>query len=120
MEKNIEIVPNGQFNNIYPKKALEENEYVVVEKLFAEGLMKEKTQKNKKGEEYTSQYYIIKVLYKDEEVSFFMGADEYVSYEAAGGVGDKIKLIKTEEKAINSYTKLKYIKERIKTELVQE
>ena len=82
-ETQIEITTNGDFRNIYPKKQLETEQYINIEKMFEFGLEKE----GKYG-----KYYIIKAKYNEEEVSFFLNPKEHQALSDIGGIGDLIKM----------------------------
>lgn len=57
--------------------------YVVVEKVFAEGY------ENKKP---SYSFFACKVKYKDEEMSFLLNEKEHEDYKSCGGIGDKVKV----------------------------
>lgn len=96
MESEVKIFEtsrNGKtFKNIDLKKGNLEQEvmplgidkYVVVERL------REMPLQNKFNPNMPN--YLVIVLYKGEEVSFFMNSKEFESYSKAGEVGDKIRL----------------------------
>ena len=106
-EQKIEITTKGQYKNIRPKD-LDEGNYIIVEKVYAEGYER-KSDKYKKADGSPLLSYSCKAIYLGEEVSFFLSEPEHDIYRELGGIGDTIKMIKVEEK----YTDKKGVK-RIK------
>jgi len=86
VEQQIQIKTSGDFKNIYPKKDLEQGNYIVIEKKFVDA--KEMT-----GGKFNNTSYLAQVLYAGEEVSFFMTVNEHNQFKDVGGIGDKIKCI---------------------------
>ncbi len=101
-EQELDIVENGAYKNINPKpnankgiKGLDIDNFITVEKVFAEGL--EIASKNPKW----SPFYSCKVKYKNEEVSFLCSQKEHDIFKEVGGIGDNIKIILVEERKVN-------------------
>jgi hypothetical protein len=102
LEQKLEVKTNGNFKNIdlKPKlhkgiKGLDNGNHIVVEMMFKEGL--------KKDGQY-GPYYIMKVLYDEQEVSFFLNEKEHDNFAAVGEVGDKVKITLIKEDFINKKT----------------
>ena len=99
-EFDLEIFQVGEYKNISPKKANLEagtnpipmNQYIVIEKVFENGLEKTKSFKQQNGEMKESKFYIMKVKYKNEDVGFIINENEHKSFASAGKAGDKIKM----------------------------
>jgi len=118
-ETNVEIVKNGEYNNIPLKTkykrngaqlVLDENNekvvlqqgigignYIILEKKFPEG-------KPVVGKFGTS--YACTAVYKDQDVSFFLTEIEHGKFAAAGGADDKVKVSVT--KGINKMSGAEY------------
>jgi len=84
-EQKLEIKTNGEYKNI-DIKSIENGNYVVIEKIFVEGM--EKTGQYGK-------YYIVKAKYQDEEVSFFLNEKQHNEFKQCGGIGDNVKVTAT-------------------------
>ncbi len=102
MEQTLEIKANGTFKNIELKpklhkgiKGLDNGNHIIVEKIYKDGL--------EKDGQY-GKYYIMKVLYKDQEVSFFLSEKEHAEFSKHGDVGDKIKISLNKEPFVNKKT----------------
>jgi hypothetical protein len=102
VEQEIEIRTNGAFKNIELKpklhkgiKGLTSGNHIVVSKIYKDGMEKE-------GQ--YGKYYIAKVLYKDEEVSFFLNEKEHEAFSKAGNIGDKVKITLNKESFVNKKT----------------
>lgn len=116
-EQELEIRTNGQYKNITIKtrydwdgqnkcfkfdtdgnkiikeQGIKPGHQVIIEKVFAEGY----EVKTKYGSVYSC-----KVLYKDEEVTFWLTNDFlHNNYKNCGGIGDKIKVSCTIEQILN-------------------
>lgn len=101
-EQKLEIVQNGDFKNVNLKpklhlgiKGLDNGNHIIVGKLFDDGLEKE----GKFG-----KYYITKVLYDSEEVSFILSDKEHAAFKAEGTVGDNVKITLNKESMVNKKT----------------
>ena len=86
-EQKLNVKRQDGYSNIYLKD-IEPDNYIIVEKVFPEGLEKE----GKYG-----KYYIVKAKYNDEEVSFFLSSREHDTWKNLGGEGDLIKVTAFEE-----------------------
>ena len=106
----LEITQNGDWHNIDHKK-MENGDSILITKLFPSGI--EKIGKGKNNETY--KYYIVRAVYKETEVSFFLYEQPHGAFSECGGVDDTIKMTKKEE----IYTK-KDGNKAVKTELVFE
>jgi hypothetical protein len=102
MEQKLEIKTNGNFKNIdlKPKlhkgiKGLDNGNHIVVEKIYKDGL--------EKDGQY-GKYYIIKALYLEQEVSFFLNEKENEAFSNVGTVGDKVKITLKKEDFVNKKT----------------
>jgi hypothetical protein len=96
MEQNIDIKKNTgkdgkEYNNLYLKE-IEDGNYIVVEKIFLEGL--------KRAGKFGKPVYSVGVKYKDELCSCWMNDKVYPDYQATGVVGDRIKISAKEEKVV--------------------
>jgi hypothetical protein len=98
MEQNLEIKKQVKgdktYNNINFKDLSTDN-YVIVEKTFAEGMKftSKFPKKNAKGEVIGDAYtYSIGIKYKDTLCSAWLNQKEHDLYKDVGGVGDKIKV----------------------------
>jgi K+-transporting ATPase A subunit len=117
MEQDIEIVKNGEYNNINLKpnfkkgvKGLAIDNHIIVEKTkYAEG----REIKTKFGSMYSCL-----VRYKDTDVSFICSDKEHASYVKAGGVGDKIKILMTKFTWTNRQTGMESSVPRLSFEVV--
>jgi len=104
---------NGKvFKNI-DLKELGNGEFIVVEKLYAE------------GQEFSGTFgksYSCKALYNTESISFWLREkyNEHKRYADCGGVGDKVKIIAKEEVVVNPKTKAKMLVTKFDFELVNE
>ena len=88
-EAKLDIKVNGEYKNINLKD-IPVDDYIVLEKdEYNEGLEKE----GKYG-----AYFIVTALYNGEKVSFFMNPKVHEQWVKTGGLGDKVALIKYEEK----------------------
>lgn len=110
-EVKIEIQQKGNYNNIFPKKQLNAEEYItVVKSVYAEGLEKE-------GQ--YGKYYIGTVDYDGVTVSFFMNPKEHEAFRVAGGIGDKLRIFVKEEQVVNTKTNTKMLIPRMGFEKVE-
>lgn len=113
-EQELDIIEKNGFKNIYPKpkgdtiKGLEFDNYIIVEKLFAEG----REINGKFG-----SYYSAGVLYKNQEVSFLLNEAEHNQYAQTGGIGDRIKVTCFEHKF--KFNNMNGSTPRLKFELVE-
>lgn len=92
MEQDLKIVEVTKGDKTYKNLDLREldvGNFVVVEKTFAEGL----PIKAKFGTMYS-----IGIKYKDVLASAFLSDKQHALYKDVGGVGDKVKITKFEEK----------------------
>lgn len=79
--------------------------YVIVEKLFAEGYKNTKTYNGKEVNSFSC-----KVIYKGEEVSFWLNEAEHDAFAETGGVGDDIKVtLNSAEYRFKGETKTKFV-----------
>ncbi len=116
-EKTLQITPKGQYNNINLKE-LEDGDFIVVKKKFAEGYKFEsKTLKKKDGSPVIS--YSCRATYGDKEVSFWLNEAQHKLYAACGGIDDAVKIIAKEEKKVNPKTKAKMLINVLSFEKVQ-
>lgn len=116
VEQKLEIKSNGKFNNIdlKPKlhkgiKGLDNGNYIIVEKIYKDGLEKE-------GQ--YGKYYIMKVLYQEQEVSFFLSEKEHAEFSSLGEIGDKIKISLKKEPFVNKKTGVESILNKLVFERV--
>jgi hypothetical protein len=107
MEQTLDIVENGQYKNLNLKpkplkgiKGIEPENYVIVEKVFAEGYELD----GKFGKSYSC-----KVQYKGEEVTFWLNEKEHDVYKEICGVGDPVKIFLRRESYMNPKTGLEVI-----------
>lgn len=87
--KIIEVTKGDKTYRNLDFRELEVDNFIVVEKTFAEGL----EVKGKFGPMYS-----IGIKYKDQECSAFLSEKQHKEYKEIGGVGDKIKITKYEAK----------------------
>lgn len=99
-EKELNIVVNGQYKNIKPKKDLEDGDFFIITKKFAEG----REVNGKFGISYSCSGF-----YNGEEVSFFLKPKEHQLYAETGGVDDNVKVFVTEQTKVNPKTGMKFI-----------
>lgn len=111
-EQKLEIVENGEFKNIHLKpklnkgiKGIEDGNYVIVEKVFAEGY--EKVMKEGTPDEY--KFYNCKVKYQEEEASFLLYENEHKFFAEQGGIGDKVKITLNKVAKINPKTNVEVL-----------
>lgn len=104
-ETKLEIKTNGQYNNI-DLKGLEDGQYIIVEKVFAEGYKFESKKYTKKDGTPTLSFSC-KVKYDGKDVTFWLNEIPHNTYKVTGGIGDKVKITAKEEKRINPKTKVK-------------
>ena len=116
MEQDLNIVTNGQYKNINLKprpmkgiKGLESDNYIIVEKVFPEGYENQ----GKFGPSYSC-----KVLYKGEEVAFWLNEKEHNVYKDLGGQGDKVKITLKKEPYVNPKTGVEMLFNKLYFELV--
>lgn len=101
-------------------KEMQDGDYIIVEKIFAE--CKGYPGKVKKKDGTPSLVFPCKVKYDDQEVTAWFyeaGHPQYKDFETTGGAMDKIKITCTEEKVVNPVTKVKTLVNRYKYELVE-
>lgn len=91
---------NGKEYSNLDLKTIEDGNYIIVEKMFPEGL---------KVEGKFGPVYSIGVKYNDELCSFWLNPKQNTAYKECGEVGDKIKVTAREEKIINPKTKVKML-----------
>jgi len=101
-EQTLEIVQNGEYKNINLKPklnkgiaGLNDGNFIVVEKVFAEGYEVE----SKFGKSYSCR-----AKYKGDEVSFWLNAKEHDVYKDLGGIGDSVKITLKKEAFVNPKT----------------
>lgn len=89
-------------------KAMEDGDYIVVEKIFAEskGYPGKIAKKDKEGKDTDEKSLIFpcKVKYGDKEVTFWTyesGQPQYKDFAECGGAGDKIKITAHEKKYLD-------------------
>lgn len=101
LDIQTKVVGDKTYKNI-DLKQLQDGEYVIVEKKFAEG----RGVQGKFGKTYSCA-----VTYEGEDVTFWLREkyQEHQRYAETGGVGDKVKVTATEEKVINPKTKAKIL-----------
>jgi len=125
MEQEIKIVENGQYKNINLKsklhkgiKGLEDGNHIIVEKVYAEGReYQSPTLKDRNGDPLMS--YSCRVVYLDNEVSFWLSAFEHETYQALGGEGDKLKITLNKEPFVNPKTGAEMILQKLSFEAVE-
>lgn len=129
-ETTVEIVKNGEYNNIplktkYKRDAkgnlvLDDNsEKIVLQQGLGVGNHIIITKKFAEGKEVTSKFgssFACTAGYKGQDVSFFLTELEHQSFAQAGGDGDKIKVSCT--KGVNKKNGAEY--EKITFEKVEE
>lgn len=101
-------------------KEMQDGEYIIVEKVFAESKGYPGKVKKKDGE--ASLIFPCKVKYNDKEVTAWFyeaGHPQYKDFADVGGAMDKIKITCIEEKVVNPVTKVKMLVNRYKYELVE-
>ena len=107
-EQKLEIVENGQYNNLNLKtnfakkiKGIEDGNYIIVTKCFAE------------GREWQGKYgpsYSCKVTYDDTECSFWLNQKEHEVFMDCGGIDDKVKItLKKETYVLNNEERTKQV-----------
>ena len=128
-EQKIEITENGQYKNIGLRsnlkkgiKGIEDGNYIIVTKKFAEGKETRSMFEGVKG-------YNILVEYEGQDVSFFLNNkfradgtqwfDEYDRFNACGGIGDKVKITLRKEPFVNQKTGIEMIKQVLEFEKVE-
>jgi len=104
--KNINLKPNPAKG----REGLEDGNFIIVEKTFAEG---------REVVLPSHKFYSCGVLYGDEEVSFPLSAKEHDAWKDLGGIGDKIKITLKKEPFINKQTGLEMIAKRLYFEKVE-
>lgn len=115
-EEELVIVENGQWKNISIRdnlkrgiKGIQDGNHIIVEKRFSEGNENlSAIYKNKDGS--PSKSYSCGVVYKGQEVAFWLSEFLHNSYKEVGGEGDKVKISMKEEMSINKFSGVKEIK----------
>jgi len=117
VEQELDIIENGQYKNINLKPklnkgiaGLEKDNYVIVEKTFAE------------GREHVSQYgksYSCGVSYRGEDVTFWLSEKEHIVYKELGGIGDRVKITLTKESFVNKKSGVEMLYNKLNFELVE-
>jgi hypothetical protein len=108
MEQKLQTIENGQYKNINLKPkfnkvtkkkegGLDIGNYVIAEKLFAEGKAFEKTWP---GQAKPSTSYSCRAVIDGDEVSFWLNEREHKAYAPLGGVGDKVKITRVEDRVV--------------------
>ena len=128
-EQKLEITENGSYKNIALRsnhtkgiKGIEDGNYIIVTKKFADGKECAEKFKGVKG-------YNCMVEYDGQDVSFFLNNkyyqdgtqffDEYDRFAACGGIGDKIKITLKKEPYINNKTGAEGLKQSLYFEKVE-
>jgi hypothetical protein len=88
----LKLTLDGEGNKQVKQQGLDDQEYVVLTKVFAEGMKKE----TKYGETY-----LCRCKYNDEDVSFFLKPIEHERFAAVGGEGDQIKATNVKVKKVH-------------------
>jgi len=121
-EQKLEIVENGVFKNLHLKpklnkgiKGLDDGNFVIVEKIFAEGY--EKVMKEGTPDEY--RFYNCKVNYLGEECSFLLYENEHGKFAEQGGIGDKVKITLTKVTKVNPKTNVEMLVPTLSFEKVE-
>jgi hypothetical protein len=103
METKLEIETTAKgYKNLNLKtrpkkgiKGLDNDQYIIVEKLFPTGYKVDTGFKDKEGN--PNYNYSCKVKYNEQEVSFFLNEKEHEVYSQLGGIGDKVKITAKDE-----------------------
>jgi len=134
MEQELEIRTNGEYKNlnlitkferdgqnvklvdgktIVKEQGLEVGNFVIVEKVFAEG--RDVPSKNAGW----SNSFTCKATYLGEEVSFWLKPVEHDQYKDCGGIGDKVKISLIEVEVPDKKTGKMNKYENLRFELVE-
>ncbi len=124
-EQKLEIIENGQYKNLKLKsntvkgiKGIDTDKYVMIEKVYAEGL-KIESKIYKKFDGSPAISYSCAVLYEGEECSFFLNEKEHETYSITGGEGDKVKITLTKDIVPNKKTGAEMVVQNLHFELVE-
>lgn len=116
-EQELNIVEKGSFKNLHLKpnvakgiEGLEDGNFVIVEKVFAEG---------REVSLPTHVFYSCGVRYKDEVVSIVLNPKEHDVYKTLGGAGDRVKITLKKEPYVNPMTGAEGIAKRLYFEQVE-
>ena len=116
MEQELEIIKNGQYNNLHLKskpmkgiKGIEEGNHIIVEKLYDTVMTKE----GKYG-----PYSIAQMKYKNTDCSTFLTSKEGADFDACGPAGIKVKITLTKEDFLNKMTGVEMKVQRLSFEKV--
>lgn len=113
-EQKLEIIENEKNGKVYKNlnlksrlhkgiKGLDDGNYVIVEKQYAEGYeFVSPSLKDGKGNPVVS--YSCRAFYGGEDVSFWLSEKEHEMYKEAGGVGDNVKILLNKEPYVNPKT----------------
>jgi hypothetical protein len=97
--KNLNLKANAKKGT----KGIDPGNYIIVEKVYAEGKKFESpTLQDAKGNPVVS--YSCQVKYNGEDASFWLNPKEHASYATCGGIGDKVKISLTREEKTNRMT----------------
>lgn len=102
-EKDLPLEIKGEYKNISLKQkwdegtlvreGLADGEYIIVEKRFADG----KLFNGNFGPSYSCG-----VVYKGEDVTFWLNEAEHAKYADCGGIGDKVKIVNLKESFVHN------------------
>jgi DNA-directed RNA polymerase subunit L len=131
MEKDLEIIQNGTYNNInlktkYQRQAgkfvIKDGKKVVLQQGLDDGdfiiVKKHKFAEGKEIIKPTYTFFNCNVLYKDKEVSFIVYEKEHVKFASCGGIGDDVKITLKKELGVNAQTGVEQIYENLYFEKV--
>ena len=102
--QQIEVTAKGKYNNIAPKRDLDQDKFCIVRKKFDKGFEKTGVGKTD-GVPYKYFAHNVVLVQPDgteQEVSFLLYEAENTAFEAAGGIDEQVRIWCRKNKALRN------------------